>query len=130
MHPLIEASHHNTTKSPLCRLPDEVLIRLMQLSGKVTVECLRRCSRTFLRLFPDMCSRSSTLECSVRGAEGERWQRERSVADECLSPRRGFRTSAIHFYYFTFSSNLCMVMSRIYQACLVHRAAFVRFNEY
>ncbi|KAK3353756.1 hypothetical protein B0T25DRAFT_220623 [Lasiosphaeria hispida] len=54
-HPLMAAAHHNRTQSPLCRLPDQVLVRLMQLSDKVTVECLRRCSRLFLRLFPTAC---------------------------------------------------------------------------
>jgi len=52
MHPLIAAAYNNRIKSPLCRLPDAVLVRLMQLSDHVTVECLRRCSRLFLRLFP------------------------------------------------------------------------------
>jgi len=52
MHPLIAAGFHNRTKSPLCRLPQAVLTRLLQLSDNVTVECLRRCSRLFLRLAP------------------------------------------------------------------------------
>jgi hypothetical protein len=45
----------------------------MQLSGKVTVECLRRCSRTFLRLFPAICTSNSTLEFSVGSMVGFPW---------------------------------------------------------
>ena len=56
MHPLIAAAFHNTTLSILCRLPDEVLVRIMQHSDRVTVECLRRCSRVFLRLFHTACT--------------------------------------------------------------------------
>ncbi|ODA82469.1 hypothetical protein RJ55_00976 [Drechmeria coniospora] len=52
MHPLIAAAYHNRTKSPLCRLPDGALLRLLQLVDRVTLECLRRCSRVFLRLSP------------------------------------------------------------------------------
>ena len=55
MHPLMAAAYRNKTESPLCRLPDRVLVRLMQVSDRVTVECLRRASRTFLRLFPTAC---------------------------------------------------------------------------
>lgn len=54
-HPLMAAAHHNKTKSPLCRLPDAVLIRIMRLCDGVSVECLRRSSRTFLRVFPSAC---------------------------------------------------------------------------
>lgn len=52
LHPLFAAAYRNKTKSRQCRLPDAVLIRLMRLSDNVTVECLRRTSRVFLRLFP------------------------------------------------------------------------------
>ncbi|KAK0727732.1 hypothetical protein B0T26DRAFT_695552 [Lasiosphaeria miniovina] len=37
----------------------------MQLSDKATVECLRRCSRTFPRLFSATCTSTSALEFSV-----------------------------------------------------------------
>ncbi|KAK3942093.1 hypothetical protein QBC46DRAFT_428423 [Diplogelasinospora grovesii] len=56
MHPLIAAAHHNRTQNPLCRLPDTILVRMMRLLDPVTLECLRRCSRIFLRLFPMACA--------------------------------------------------------------------------
>src|SRR3569833_2067775 len=56
MRPLIAAAYHNRTKNPLCRLPDGVLVRLMRLLDPVSIECLRRCSRIFLRLFPAACA--------------------------------------------------------------------------
>ncbi|KAM7196859.1 hypothetical protein V8F20_006826 [Naviculisporaceae sp. PSN 640] len=62
LHPLFAAAHHNKTNSPLCRLPDSVLVRLMHLCDRVTVECLRRCSRSFLRLFTTAYSSPSTHE--------------------------------------------------------------------
>ena len=52
MHPIMAAAFHNRTKSPLGRLPDTILIKIMELSDIVANECLRRCSRTFLRLSP------------------------------------------------------------------------------
>lgn len=51
LHPLMAAAYHNKTKSPLCRLPEAVLVRLMQRCDRVTVECLRRSSRVFLHIF-------------------------------------------------------------------------------
>ena len=73
MHPLIAAAHHNRTNSPLCRLPDAILLRVMRLSNKVTVECLRRCSRVFLRLFPAVCAPPSDL--SMEYVERFPWPR-------------------------------------------------------
>jgi len=55
LHSLIAAAYYNKTLSPLCSLPDEVLVRLLQLADRITVECLRRASRTFLRLFHVAC---------------------------------------------------------------------------
>ncbi|KAK0716143.1 hypothetical protein B0H67DRAFT_645801 [Lasiosphaeris hirsuta] len=59
MHPLMAAAHQNSTKSNLCRLPDAILIRLMQASDKTTVKCLGR--RIFLRLFPAAFDLAKTL---------------------------------------------------------------------
>ncbi|KAK3935583.1 hypothetical protein QBC46DRAFT_397157 [Diplogelasinospora grovesii] len=55
MHPLMAATYHNHTSSPLGRLPTAVLARLMQLVDPVTRECLRRTSRVFLQLFATAC---------------------------------------------------------------------------
>ena len=71
MHPIIAAAFHNRTKSPLCRLPDAILVRLMQLSDRVTVECLRPCSRTFLRLFPAACA--DARDFTTRHADQYPW---------------------------------------------------------
>lgn len=38
LHPLMAAAYHNKTESPLCRLSDAVLVRLLQLCDNVTVE--------------------------------------------------------------------------------------------
>jgi len=56
MHPLIAAAFHNKTKNPLCRLPESILLRMMKTLDPVSIECLRRCSRIFLALFPDICT--------------------------------------------------------------------------
>jgi hypothetical protein len=57
--PLVMAAQHNLTRSPLCRLPDAVVVNIIRnLNRYYTIECLRRVSRVFLRLvpqvFPDM----------------------------------------------------------------------------
>ncbi|KAK3367539.1 hypothetical protein B0H63DRAFT_529258 [Podospora didyma] len=56
MHPLIATAFTNKTASPLCRLPDPILARLMRHMDPITVECLRRTSRTFMRLFSEIHS--------------------------------------------------------------------------
>lgn len=71
MHPLIAAAYHNKTRSPLCRFPDAILVRIMQLSDNVTVECLRRCSRIFLRLFPD--ARASVKHFTTQLTDNHPW---------------------------------------------------------
>lgn len=49
--PIVAASHYNLTSSPLCRLPDELLLDIMELVDPAGLQCLRRVSRIFLRLF-------------------------------------------------------------------------------
>lgn len=51
MDPLIAAGFHNLTRSPLCRLPEELLLDIMERLDLVTIQCLRRASRLFLRLY-------------------------------------------------------------------------------
>lgn len=51
MDSLVAASYYNFTSSPLCRLPDELLLDIMELLDPKGLECLRRTSRIFLRLF-------------------------------------------------------------------------------
>lgn len=71
MHPLIEASYDNSKCNPLCSLPDSVLIHIMRLLDPVTVACIRRCSRIFLRLFPLACR--STEDFSTSKVWGCPW---------------------------------------------------------
>ncbi len=51
MDPLIAAGFHNLTCSPLCRLPEELLLDIMERLDMPSIQCLRRVSRLFLRLF-------------------------------------------------------------------------------
>ncbi|KAF4915170.1 hypothetical protein CGCF415_v001852 [Colletotrichum fructicola] len=49
--PLIAAIYRNATKSPLCGLPDHILVNIMQQTDLTTACQLRRASRTFMRIF-------------------------------------------------------------------------------
>ncbi|KAH0437916.1 hypothetical protein CcaCcLH18_03592 [Colletotrichum camelliae] len=49
--PLIAAIYRNATKSPLCGLPDHILVNVMQQLDLTTACQLRRTSRTFMRIF-------------------------------------------------------------------------------
>lgn len=51
MDPLIADGYHNLTCSPLCRLPEELLLDIMKRLDIVSIQCLRRISRLFLRLY-------------------------------------------------------------------------------
>ena len=51
MDPLVAASFHNQQCSRLCRLPDELLLMVMQQLDLLTIQCLRRACRLFLRLY-------------------------------------------------------------------------------
>lgn len=51
MDPLIAAGYHNLTCSPLCRLPEELLLDMMERLDLLSIQCLRRVSRLFLRLY-------------------------------------------------------------------------------
>ncbi|KAK0726789.1 hypothetical protein B0T26DRAFT_691765 [Lasiosphaeria miniovina] len=51
LDPLVAASYYNLTSSPLCRLPDELLLDIMGRVDWVGLQCLRRSSRVFMRLF-------------------------------------------------------------------------------
>ncbi|KAK1835462.1 hypothetical protein QBC39DRAFT_299128 [Podospora conica] len=52
VHPLLAAGFHNLTCSPLCRLPEDLLIAIMlACDDPVPLLVLRRSSRLFLRLF-------------------------------------------------------------------------------
>lgn len=53
MDPLIAPMHHNAMHSPLCGLPESILLRIMSLTDHVSLFCLRRTCRTFMRLFSD-----------------------------------------------------------------------------
>lgn len=58
MDPLIAAQVYNNNYGPLCRLPDELLLRILHGLGDdiLTLYCLRRVSRSFRRLInePDI----------------------------------------------------------------------------
>lgn len=51
MDPLVAAAFHNLVCSPLCRLPEEILLSIMAVLDPLSIQCLRRTSRLFLRLF-------------------------------------------------------------------------------
>lgn len=51
MDPLIAARYHNLTFSPLCQLPEEFLLDIMKRLDLISIECIRRASRLFLRLY-------------------------------------------------------------------------------
>ena len=90
MHPLMAAAHHNYTKSPLCRLPDAILIRLMRHHcDLVAIECLRRTSRVFLALFH---------EAFTNNNEDEAAQHYFSTQDTHILP---WPTSEIPFSFFS-----------------------------
>jgi hypothetical protein len=59
MDPLIAAGFRNLAHSPLCRLPEELLLDIMKRLDIVSIQCLRRVSRLFLRLFSSPTFRSS-----------------------------------------------------------------------
>lgn len=73
LHPLMTAAYYNKTKSPLCRLPEAVLIRLMQLCDNVTIECLRRSSRIFLYLFHTTYSSGASYTYTTQHLERYPW---------------------------------------------------------
>ena len=51
MHPLVARGLHNLTRSDLCSLPDNVLLKILLLLGPGDLIRLRSTSRLFLRLF-------------------------------------------------------------------------------
>lgn len=53
LDPLVQKAYHNVAVSPLCRIPDELLIKIMRYLGSTDLASLRRTSRIFLRLFED-----------------------------------------------------------------------------
>lgn len=59
MDPLIAAGFHNLTCSPLCRLPEELLLDIMERLDLLSIQCLRRVSRLFLRLYSSPIFHSS-----------------------------------------------------------------------
>jgi Pyruvate/2-oxoacid:ferredoxin oxidoreductase delta subunit len=70
MDPLVTAGFHNLTCSPLCRLPEELLLDIMErLSNDlVSIQCLRQVSRLFLRLYssPTFSSSHRSQDCTAK----------------------------------------------------------------
>jgi hypothetical protein len=62
MDPIIAAGFHNLTCSRLCRLPEELLLDIMKRLDMTTIQCLRRTSRLFLRLYSSPVFCNSYLE--------------------------------------------------------------------
>jgi hypothetical protein len=48
---LVATAFHNLNHSPLCRLPEEVLLEIMKLLDPLSIQCIRRACRLFLRLY-------------------------------------------------------------------------------
>lgn len=53
MDPLVADTLYNTLYSPLCGLPEELLLQIIYQLDPIGLQCLRRTSRLFLRLFSD-----------------------------------------------------------------------------
>lgn len=53
LDPLVQKAYHNVAVSPLCRIPDELLLMIMKYLDSADVASIRRTSRIFLRLFQD-----------------------------------------------------------------------------
>lgn len=53
MDPLVADTLYNTLYSSLCGLPEELLLQIMHQLDPIGLQCLRRTSRLFLRLFSD-----------------------------------------------------------------------------
>jgi hypothetical protein len=51
MDALVAAAYHNFNCSPLCSLPEDLLVQIMQHLNPLSMQCLRRVSRLFLRLY-------------------------------------------------------------------------------
>ena len=49
-HPITGPMLHNATRSPLARLPEDILLRIMEHADDVSILCLRRTCRTMLWL--------------------------------------------------------------------------------
>ena len=111
MDPIVAPAYYNLTQSPLCRLPDEVLLDIMEYLDLPSLMCLRQTSRIFLILFSSPSFRkyhppwaeddlsSWTPPCILSSAECERF---RSLIDkdkfcpDCLNARiQGDRNSKL-----------------------------------
>jgi hypothetical protein len=73
MDPLIAAGFHNLTCSPLCRLPEELLLDIMVQLDLLSIQCLRRVSRLFLRLYSSPIFRNSYNISKSYPASYEHW---------------------------------------------------------
>lgn len=49
--PLLASTFHNSMNSPLCRLPESVIVRIMGHADEISLHTLRRTSRTFFQIF-------------------------------------------------------------------------------
>ena len=77
MDPLIAVGFHNLTSSPLCRLPEELLLDIMGRLDLVSIHCLRRSSRLFLRLYSSPIFRSSHGNNKGRLQTYQHWYRSK-----------------------------------------------------
>ncbi len=57
---LVAVACNNRLKSQLCRLPDPILVRLLQVADPVTRQCLRRTSRVFMAMFAQAVKAADT----------------------------------------------------------------------
>ncbi|KAI1499201.1 hypothetical protein F5X99DRAFT_411368 [Biscogniauxia marginata] len=51
MDPLIADAFHNLTCSALCRLPEELLLEIVKALDPLSIQCLRRACRLFMRIY-------------------------------------------------------------------------------
>lgn len=73
MDPLIADGYHNLICSPLCRLPEELLLDIMKRLDLVSIQCLRRVSRLFLRLYCSPPFRGCHCDSSLLGSTYDHW---------------------------------------------------------
>lgn len=86
MDPMVAAGFHNLTCSPLCRLPEELLLDIMQRLDLVSIQSLRRVSRLFIRLF---CSPTFRNTCgsTCELLSFEHWYNPKSSLCATWSPK-------------------------------------------
>lgn len=79
MDPLMAAASHNSTCSAFCKLPDEMLLCIMQYVAldPLSLQCLRRASRVFLRIYssPEFGYTHNSTDLTKGGYQSDHWRK-------------------------------------------------------